>query len=67
MKEGVKMKYRILANIVAVLSAAMQIAIPFAVSSAYTQRGYFAIGGEYGFIVFSIMLMFISLDILKKS
>lgn len=56
------MKQKIIIGFTAFVSAASQIAVPFAVSEAYVERGYFAIGGEYGLIVLSLICMFMCIN-----
>ena len=55
------------ATICIFISALSQLALPFAVSSAYAERGYFAIGGEYGLIVLSLICMFTSINSITQA
>lgn len=66
MKGGKQMKHIITIFLTATVSVVSQLFLPFAVNIAYTERGYFAIGGEYGLVVLSLFSMVICIDAIAK-
>lgn len=60
------MDNKIILVMTGISSAACQIAIPFAVQSAYNERGYFAIGGEYGLIALSLGCLCIAFNSINR-
>lgn len=56
------MKHKLLSALWLTAAAAMQILLPFAVSAAYIERGYFAIGGEWIILLLAILFTYFGIS-----
>lgn len=60
------MKRKTTIIITTAISVIAQVLLPFAINSAYNDRGYFAIGGEYALIFLSLICMFVCAENIIK-
>lgn len=60
------MKYKVYGGLWLIGAFIAQVSLPWAVAAAYAERGYWAIGGEWGLLIVAIVAVCFSIDNIVK-